>query len=69
MANNRFKTTITKKDGTTASGYIENDRGYYDDGTALSAGDSIIDAQNKVWTKADASAGAGASSSGMKSPK
>lgn len=60
MANNRFKTTITKKDGTTASGYIENDRGYYDDGTALSAGDSIIDAQNKVWTKADASAGAGA---------
>lgn len=60
MANSRFKTTITKKDGTTASGYIENDRGYYDDGTALSAGDSIIDAQNKVWTKADASAGAGA---------
>lgn len=56
----KYKTTITKKDGTTASGYIENDRGYYDDGTALSAGDSIIDAQNKVWTKADASAGAGA---------
>lgn len=58
MASNRFKTTITKKDGTTASGYIENDRGYYDDGTALSAGDSIIDAQNKVWTK-----GGGSSSS------
>lgn len=51
MASNRFQTTITKKDGTTASGYIENDKGYYDDGTELSAGDSIIDAQKKVWTK------------------
>lgn len=47
----KYKTTITKKDGSTASGYIENDKGYYDDGTTLSAGDSIIDAQNKVWTK------------------
>lgn len=47
----RYKTTITRADGSTTSGYIENDRGYYDDGTALYAGDSIIDAQNKVWTK------------------
>ena len=52
----KYKTTITKKDGTTASGYIENDKGYYDDGTELSAGDSIIDAQNKVWTKGGSSA-------------
>lgn len=52
----KYKTTITKKDGSTASGYIENDKGYYDDGTELSAGDSIIDAQNKVWTKGGSSA-------------
>ena len=51
----KFKTTVTKKDGSTASGYIENDKGYYDDGTELSAGDSIIDAQNKVWTKGGSS--------------
>ena len=56
----KYKTTITKKDGSTASGYIENDKGYYDDGTALSAGDSIIDAQNKVWTKGGSS-GSGSS--------
>lgn len=52
----KYKTTITKKDGSTTSGYIENDKGYYDDGTELSAGDSIIDAQNKVWTKGGSSA-------------
>lgn len=57
-SSNRYNTTVTRKDGTTTSGYIENDRGYYSDGTALSAGDSIIDAQNKVWTK-----GGGSSSS------
>ena len=56
----KYKTTITKKDGSTASGYIENDKGYYDDGTTLSAGDSIIDAQNKVWTKGGSS-GSGSS--------
>lgn len=56
----KFKTTVTKKDGSTASGYIENDKGYYDDGTELSAGDSIIDAQNKVWTKGGSS-GSGSS--------
>lgn len=56
----KYKTTITKKDGSTASGYIEKDKGYYDDGTELSAGDSIIDAQNKVWTKGGSS-GSGSS--------
>lgn len=65
MAGTKFKTTITKKDGSTASGYIENDRGYYDDGTELSAGDSIVDAQNKVWTKGGSSGGgSGGSGSG-----
>lgn len=62
MASTKYKTTITKKDGSTASGYIENDKGYYDDGSELSAGDSIIDAQNKVWTKG------GSSSSGSSDP-
>ena len=61
----KYKTTVTKKDGTKVSGYIENDRGYYDDGSAIGAGDSIVDKQGTVWTKPDtASTGAGGTGSG-----
>ena len=61
----KYKTTVTKKDGTKISGYIENDRGYYDDGSAIGAGDSIVDKQGTVWTKPDtASTGAGGTGSG-----
>ena len=58
----KYNTTVTKKDGSTTAGYIENDKGYYADGSELSAGDSIIDAQNKVWTKGGSS-GSGSSTS------
>lgn len=47
---NRYNTTVTKKNGTTASGYIEDGKSYYSDGTRISAGDSVVDAQGKVWT-------------------
>ena len=47
---NRYTTTVTRKDGTTASGYIENGKSCYSDGTRISAGDSVTDAQGKVWT-------------------
>lgn len=61
----RYNTTVTKKDGTKVSGYIENDRGYYNDGSAIGAGDSIVDKQGTVWTKPDtASIGAGGTGSG-----
>lgn len=61
----KYKTTITKKDGSTASGYIENDRGYYDDGSSMNAGDSIVDASNKVWTKyGNSGSGSGSGSNG-----
>ena len=61
----RYNTTVTKKDGTKISGYIENDRGYYNDGSAIGAGDSIVDKQGTVWTKPDtASTGAGGTGSG-----
>lgn len=61
----RYNTTITKKDGTKVSGYIENDRGYYNDGSAIGSGDSIVDKQGTVWTKPDtASTGAGGTGSG-----
>lgn len=51
----KYKTTVTKKDGTKVSGYIEDGKSYYDDGTSISAGDSVVDAQGKTWTKGGAS--------------
>ena len=54
---NRYATTVTKKDGTTAKGYIENGKSYYEDGTRIKAGDSVIDSNNKVWTMKDDSSG------------
>lgn len=63
----KYQTTVTKKDGTKVSGYIENDVGYYDDGTAIGAGDSIVDAQGKTWTKPDTAAtSAGGATSGTR---
>lgn len=47
----RYKTTITEKDGTKSSGYIENGRSYYDNGKEINAGASVTDAQGKTWTK------------------
>lgn len=47
----RYKTTITEKDGTKSSGYIENGRSYYDNGKEINAGASVVDAQGKTWTK------------------
>lgn len=46
----RYNTTVTRKNGSTASGYIENGKSYYSDGTRISSGDSVVDAQGKVWT-------------------
>jgi hypothetical protein len=47
----RYNTTITKKDGSKASGYIEDGKSYYDNGTSISAGDSVVDSTGKTWTK------------------
>jgi hypothetical protein len=47
----KYKTTITEKDGTKSSGYIENGRSYYDNGKEINAGASVVDAQGKTWTK------------------
>ncbi len=47
----KYKTTITEKDGTKKSGYIENGRSYYDDGKEINAGASVTDSSGKTWTK------------------
>ena len=63
-SSNRYNTTVTKKDGSTASGYIEDGKSYYSDGTRIGAGDSVVDAQGKVWTmggNSDPDAGYGVS--------
>lgn len=47
----KYKTTITEKDGTKSSGYIENGRSYYDNGKEINAGASVTDSSGKTWTK------------------
>lgn len=47
----KYKTTVTEKDGTKASGYIENGKSYYDDGREINAGASVVDSTGKTWTK------------------
>ena len=49
----KYKTTVTEKDGTKSSGYIENGRSYYDNGKEINAGASVTDSTGKTWTKAD----------------
>lgn len=62
-ATNRYNTTVTKKDGTTASGYIEDGKSYYSDGTRIGAGDSVVDSTGKVWTMGGGSGSASPSNS------
>ena len=50
-SSNRYKTTVTEKDGSTSSGYIEDGRSYYDDGREINAGASVVDSTGKTWTK------------------
>lgn len=47
----KYKTTVTEKDGTKTSGYIENGRSYYDNGKEINAGASVKDSTGKTWTK------------------
>ena len=47
----KYKTTVTEKDGTKSSGYIENGRSYYDNGKEINAGASVTDSTGKTWTK------------------
>jgi hypothetical protein len=55
----KYNTTITKKDGTTAAGYIDNNKSYYADGSETQAGDSVTDQSGRVWTKPDTAASSG----------
>lgn len=47
----KYKTTITEKDGTKSSGYIENGKSYYDNGKEINSGASVTDSTGKTWTK------------------
>lgn len=47
----KYKTTVTEKDGSKSSGYIENGKSYYDDGREINAGASVVDSTGKTWTK------------------
>lgn len=50
----KYKTTVTEKDGSKSSGYIENGKSYYDNGREINAGASVVDSTGKTWTKGGA---------------
>ena len=65
----KYKTTVTEKDGSKTSGYIENGKSYYDDGREINAGASVVDSTGKTWTKGGATSNSNKTSSGTSSGK
>lgn len=50
-AEGRFWTNITDADGTVHRGYILNGKSFYEDGTPIRGGASVVDSQGRVWRK------------------
>ena len=65
----KYKTTVTEKDGSKTSGYIENGKSYYDDGREINAGASVVDSTGKTWTKGGATSNSNKTSSSTSSGK
>ena len=65
----KYKTTVTEKDGSKTSGYIENGKSYYDDGREINAGASVVDSTGRTWTKGGATTSTNKTSSGGSSGK
>lgn len=65
----KYKTTVTEKDGSKTSGYIENGKSYYDDGREINAGASVVDSTGRTWTKGGATTSSNKTSSGGSSGK
>ena len=65
----KYKTTVTEKDGSKTSGYIENGKSYYDDGREINAGASVVDSTGRTWTKGGATTSSNKTSSGGSSSK
>lgn len=53
----KTNTTITRKDGSQASGYISGGKTYYSDGSRIGTGDSVTDVSGRQWTMGSNGAG------------
>ena len=47
----RYYTTVTESNGSKSNGYIQDGVSYYNNGTPINAGASVVDSTGKTWVK------------------
>ena len=50
-SSNKYYTTVTESNGTKSDGYIQDGVSYYNNGTPINAGASVVDSTGKTWVK------------------
>ena len=50
-SSSKYYTTVTESNGTKSDGYIQDGVSYYNNGTPINAGASVVDSTGKTWVK------------------
>ena len=50
-SSSKYYTTVTESNGTKSDGYIQDGVSYYNDGTPINKGASVVDSTGKTWVK------------------
>ena len=50
-SSNKYYTTITESNGSKSDGYIQDGVSYYNNGTPINIGASVVDSTGKTWVK------------------
>ena len=50
-SSNKYYTTVTESNGSKSDGYIQDGVSYYNNGTPINAGASVVDSTGKTWVK------------------
>lgn len=50
-SSNKYHTTVTESNGSKSDGYIQDGVSYYNNGTPINAGASVVDSTGKTWVK------------------
>jgi len=50
-SSNKYYTTVTESNGSKSQGYIQDGVSYYNNGTPINAGASVVDSTGKTWVK------------------
>lgn len=50
-SSNKYYTTVTESNGSKSEGYIQDGVSYYNNGTPINAGASVVDSTGKTWVK------------------